>query len=579
MHPVQSQLPPLANSRPSVETKDGHLILTKGQIKAVHHLNSFLLGKESGISFIENHSIAAFSLRLFSRVFAATGIGYVAMLGSAAFVDKMDNLHAASKNKDLKSHQNKVFELFKNHIALDLRPAKAHSIKEGKELQTALKNDERINKAIKELITSISVKIGNSSFEDTLVKYEDAIKYFVKKAEKQDLPEIVIKDAKTYLSQNYCEALTLQLGNEYAKKIPSKQEFDAQSGKLFSFIRENVNTTEAVVKNNILLAAKKNLGGETLKTLQQKLSAESACFDSDENAQVKAKVEKLKTTKGTSVIDGGTPEEGSLEAQLQGVRKGQNFYQEQLSQKNSLALTYLISAHYADNGINPAVLPNAQANPNSKETNDLLNAAFPEPFQTELMQNHAPLCEILRGRAALKQDVESQQKMILDLEQQINDIYVKISQPHYLAIKQELKQPLESQMEVLKMIENSHELNANTQFTSEQSALENTKYVFFNKEAQAHAVCKILEKVYSPTVDDIALQERIHSLSNNGKRVYELIVEQAIQNGNDVPEWDKQYAMLHAYPSLRDRDGRPVVNDRSALANALEAYANELLIS
>ena len=580
MQPVLPHLP-LQHTSPTgtvQSKKEGNLILTKSQVKAVHHLNAFIMGRENGTTFLQNHTTTAFAVRAFTRLFASTGIGYVAMLSGAAFVDKVDKMHAASQNKDIKNNQAKVLQLFTNHIARELRPEKTTSIAGAKDLQAVLKNDEYINTAIKALIESVNVKIGTSSLEDTLKKYEDAINYFVKKAKKQDFPEIVINDAKAYLSQSYCEALTERLGNEFAKKLPSKEEFDCKSGKLFSFIKENINTTEAVVKNNILLATRKKMGAETIETLHNELLKASASLDSDDHPQVKDKLNELKLYKGTSKFD-GIPEEGSLEAKLQTHLKTLSLLEETLVEKNSQSLAFLVAAHYTDTIVTPATLAQAQASPGSQETNKMLDDAFSTPFKAEQQKDYKYLFDVLGERASLRSEIKTQQEAINKLQFEIHDLHEKIIQPHHFDIKQELKQPIESQINVLKMISDALDINLNTRLRSEEpSFIETPSHIDLSARTEARVVEKILEDIFTPEVDDRNLQQRIAALSGNGKRVYDLIIEQALKDGVQIPDWDKQYAFSHAYPSFRDDEfeGRPVVNNRNALIRALEAYANEL---
>ena len=95
--PALSTASPAAASVPVASKKQG--ILSHGELKAVRHLNDFITGKENGTAFLQSHKVIAFMVRQFTRLVALTGIGYLAMDGSAVLVDFIDNKRAESKNK------------------------------------------------------------------------------------------------------------------------------------------------------------------------------------------------------------------------------------------------------------------------------------------------------------------------------------------------------------------------------------------------------------------------------------------------------------------------------------------------
>ncbi|HSW87067.1 MAG TPA: hypothetical protein VLG49_06170 [Rhabdochlamydiaceae bacterium] len=576
--PVQQ--PSVQNIPVAAPVKVGHMVLTKDQTLAVQHLNSFIIGTENGTTFLQKHGNLRFLVRLFTRAVALTGIGYVGMLTSAALVDKINKVRAESQNKAIKNNIKNYFDLLQNSVAKDLRPEKPISIKDAKAFEEQDCNDTQMNKSLQDLIKSVAAKVSNSSFEDALKKYEDSINYFVKKAEKQGFSEKKIKDAKAKLVQNYYEAMSKNLGEQFAEtlpfaELPTKEEIDSAANQLYGFIKDQMNTTPAVVRNKILFETKQAAGGlEQVDKIQKELeTAINDIRNNPNNEQVQKLVDELKKQKGTPLfaLAEGQSAEGK-EAELQAIAKDLEARKAQLKDKNEKSIAFLITSGLSN--LTAEALDKAKAEPDSEETNRKLNNGIIIPQDAEgkkeFIKQFKEIVNDLEQRIGLQEEIKNHQKKFDSIQKEIVDLHNKISNP--VEIKEDLVGQIQPIIDVLKLISASQPLS---------SAKEEVKPVVVQpKKLSQYTDLKKIErilKIFDDTeTTDAMIQEKIACLGNKGKRVYDLVVEQAKANDVEVFSWDKDYAFSHSYPSYIDKDGRHVVEDRSALKAALDAYAIEL---
>ena len=353
------------------------------------------------------------------------------------------------KIKNIIKSQKEVLELFQNYVTPDRRPLQPASIKDARALQQVETNDVKIDKAMQKLIKSVIDKVSGSSSENALEKCQDAIDYFVKSAREKDYTSNVIREAKTKLVLNYVEFLTDRIGEDFAQNLPTQEEIDVASSKLYAFASKHVNVTDLVIKNNILYAVKEKIGGE--QEIRKQL-AELEAAASDIMYKPDAENVKNKVAEHNNAIEAKNKKIENLIIEREQNTEETTALKKQLKDKNTIVLDLLMKRPaLSDDQLNEIEDMDAGSDKMTQLLDSISETHSPEA-QAQLTQQFD---KAIQERKELQTKIATLRDNYSRLSKKIAKSSLKTRPADVEAIKKELLQPLLDKANVLMSIGNA----------------------------------------------------------------------------------------------------------------------------